>query len=138
MKNFKIYFLIFTLLFTISCKLKETTFDEMLDIANAMIVFQGNFQSAVHSTSGTAKVITENGSRTLVLENFRTDPGPDLRVYLATSTNPTDFVELGTLKASNGTFSYTIDNAVNLEQKNHVLIWCKRFSVLFGNATLKK
>lgn len=124
----------------LSCKTKETTLNEMLDMfnANGVTVLQGSFQSAVHTTSGTVRVVTENNKRSLVFDNFKTDAGPDLRVYLATNTNATDFVELGTLKASNGSFAYEIDNSINLEQRSHVLIWCKRFSVLFGNAILTK
>jgi hypothetical protein len=110
----------------------------MLDKSNATILFKGNFQNAVHPTSGIAKIITQDSKKLLVFENFRTDPGPDLRVYLATSTSPTDFIEIGTLKASSGNFSYELNSNINIEQRNHVLIWCKRFSVLFGNAKLEK
>lgn len=136
MKKLRIIF--FLLILLNSCKTKETLLDEILDKSNAIIVFRGSFQNAVHPTSGIAKVITQENKKLLVFENFRTDPGPDLRVYLATSTSPTDFVEIGTLKASSGNFSYELDSNINIEQRNHVLIWCKRFSVLFGNAKLEK
>lgn len=139
MKNLSVRIIPIVLMVSVlSCKTKETTLDEMLNLTNANVVLMGNFQSAVHTTSGTIKVVTENNKRSLVFDNFKTDPGPDLRVYLATNTNANDFVEIGTLKASNGSFAYEIDNSINLEQRNHVLIWCKRFSVLFGNATLTK
>jgi Electron transfer DM13 len=138
MKKTLFYLIITTLVVLQSCKTKETTLDEMLDIANSMVLWQGNFQSSVHTTSGTAKIVTENNKRMLVFENFKTDPGPDLRVYLATAANFNDAKEIGTLKASSGSFSYEIDASVNLEQRNHVLIWCKRFSVLFGYTTLAK
>jgi hypothetical protein len=137
MKKLSIIFLLLIFLLN-SCKTKETLLDEMLDKSNTTIIFKGSFQNAVHPTSGTAKVITQENKKLLVFENFRTDPGPDLRVYLATSTSPTDFVEIGTLKASSGNFSYELDSNINIEQRNHVLIWCKRFSVLFGSAKLEK
>ncbi len=137
MKKLSIIFLLLVLLSN-SCKTKETLLDEMLDKSNATILFKGNFQNAVHPTSGIAKIITQDSKKLLVFENFRTDPGPDLRVYLATSTSPTDFIEIGTLKASSGNFSYELNSNINIEQRNYVLIWCKRFSVLFGNAKLEK
>jgi hypothetical protein len=138
MKKVIFYLMMSLLVVAQACKTKETTLDEMLEIANANVLLQGNFQSAVHPTTGIAKVITENGKRMLVFENFKTDPGPNLKVYLATTTSPSNFTDLGALKASSGNFAYEISASVNLDQQSNVLVWCERFSVLFGNASLKK
>ncbi len=139
MNIFKISFLsIFLLLGVFSCKTKETTIDEMLNLANSTVVLQGNFQSGAHTTTGIAKITMENNKRMLVFENFKTDPGPDLLVYVATSTDFSNAIEIDKLKASNGNFSYEISASINLEQNKYVLIWCKQFSVLFGSATLAK
>lgn len=139
MKKAVFYLIITTLVVLQSCKTKETTLDQMLNLANASTQFQGSFQSANnYTTTGTAKIVIENGKRMLVLENFKTTPGPDLKVYVATGTNPTDFVDLGALKASTGNFSYEITASLDLEKLNHVLIWCKQFSRLFGSAVMAK
>lgn len=71
-----------------------------------------------------------------MFENFKTDAGPDLRIYLAQDTRTTGFVELGRLEKT-GNFNVQIPNSVNLGTHTHVLIWCKQFSVLFGYAALK-
>ena len=139
MKKLKVFIPIVLTISVLSCKTKETTLDEMLNLTNANIQFLGSFQSANnYTTIGTAKVVIENGKRMLVLENFKTTPGPDLKVYIATGTNPTDFTDLGALKASTGSFSYEIDASLNIEKRNHVLIWCRQFSRLFGSAIMTK
>ena len=57
-------------------------------------------------------------------------------VYLSTDENASDFVNLGTLKASSGNQNYEIPNDMDLDKYNKVLIWCKAFGVLFGSAEL--
>ncbi|MFN8353993.1 MAG: DM13 domain-containing protein [Spirosomataceae bacterium] len=99
----------------------------------------GEFVSNAHATSGTVKVLEDaqdKSLRYLVFENFKTDAGPDLRVYLSEDTKTTGFVEVSKLDKT-GTFTLTIPSSANLDKQRYVLIWCKQFSVLFGNAPLK-
>jgi hypothetical protein len=99
----------------------------------------GTFMSAVHPTSGTVKVLddkTDPNIKYLVFENFKTDAGPDLRVYLATDTRATGFIEVSRLDKT-GNFTLTIPASADLAKQTQVLIWCKQFSVLFGYAALK-
>lgn len=101
------------------------------------LVLQGNFESAVHATSGVVKIYEDKDKkRTLVFENFKTDAGPDLRIYLAEDRSVTNFIQI-TDKVQNGNLSLTIPTNADLKKQNHVLIWCRQFSVLFGFATLK-
>jgi len=91
----------------------------------------------LHKTQGTATIITlDDGSSVLRLEDFKTTNGPDLYVYLATDDRASEFVELGTLKANNGNQNYEIPDGIDFSKYDKVLIWCKAFSVLFGNAEL--
>ena len=91
----------------------------------------------IHDASGDAYTIPlEDGSNVLRLENFRSTNGPDLYVYLATDKRATDFVSLGLLKANQGNQNYEIPDGTDLEKYDNVLIWCKAFHVLFGNAQL--
>ena len=46
-------------------------------------------------------------------------------------------VNLGKLKANNGNQNYNIPDGTDLSKYDSVLIWCKQFSVLFGNAELR-
>lgn len=102
------------------------------------LIAMGSFQNAVHQTAGIAKVYADSVQRsyTLVLENFKTDAGPDLRVYLAEDRAVTNFIQISD-KVQNGNVVYDIPSDIDLKKRNHVLIWCKSFSVLFGAAELK-
>lgn len=101
------------------------------------LVLQGNFESAVHATSGVVKIYEDKDKkRTLVFENFKTDAGPDLRIYLAEDRSVTNFIQI-TDKVQNGNLSLAIPANADLKKQNHILIWCRQFSVLFGFATLK-
>ena len=102
------------------------------------ILATGNFTSNVHPTSGTVKVIQDAaGKKHLVFENFKSDNGPDLDVWLSPGTSGSSYQSLGDLKAVNGKFSYELDNSINYTANNRVLIWCVDFSVLFGHAVLQ-
>jgi hypothetical protein len=122
----------------IACKKNDN--DKVLsinyDAKDASLISEGKFVSNAHTTSGSVKVYSKNGAKDLVFENFKTDSGPDLRVYVSKSTNNKDFIDVGTLKATSGNFYYTISSSVNTDDYKFVLIWCEDFSVLFGNAPL--
>jgi hypothetical protein len=98
---------------------------------------QGMFMSNIHPTSGSVSVSETGGKRTLVFTNFRTDGGPDLRIYLAENTGLRNFIEVSRLNSTSGNFSVELPANANPSQQRYVLIWCKAFSVLFGNAELK-
>ncbi len=98
----------------------------------------GSFRSLAHASKGRALVVGGPGSgRTLRFEDFSTDNGPDLRVYLSASTDyDSDFVELGRLKGNVGAQNYELPTSVDLSRHRHVVVWCKRFSVGFAVADL--
>lgn len=85
-----------------------------------------------------------DGSRVLRLESLETSNGPDLRVYLSAGNDDSffgreygkDFVELGELKGNIGDQNYAIQAGVDLSRYRNAVIWCKRFGVGFGVATL--
>lgn len=100
-------------------------------------LLQGMFMSNVHPTSGTVSVSEVSGKRTLVFTNFRTDGGPDLRIYLAENTGLRNFIEVSRLNSTSGNFSVELPAGADPSRQRYVIIWCKAFSVLFGNAELK-
>ncbi|MCA0230433.1 MAG: DM13 domain-containing protein [Bacteroidetes bacterium] len=107
------------------------------DVTGQTLLYQGTFENAVHPTSGTVRVYEDKDkNRTLVFENFKTDSGPDLRIYLAEDKSVTNFIQVTNI-VKNGNSFVTIPMNANLQKQNHVLIWCKQFSVLFGSAKLK-
>jgi hypothetical protein len=105
----------------------------------------GSFVSGEHSTTGTAQLIrAPDGALTLRLEDLKTSNGPDLRVYLSTAapraswgTFDDDFVELGRLKGNIGSQNYDVPSGVDLARYGTAVIWCKRFSVPFGAASVR-
>lgn len=101
-------------------------------------LYSGSFvdADAFHKTFGTAKVLEIDGDRYLRFENFEATNGPDLKVYLSTDKGATDYVSLGDLKGNIGDQNYILPSNLDLEENSNVLIWCERFSVLFGSAKL--
>lgn len=105
---------------------------------NAAVVVKGTFSGANNYTvSGTVEVVNDNNQKRLVFKNFSSSNGPDLRVYLATTTGATTFISLGNLKSTNGQQVYDISGMPDFSQYKFAVIWCQRFSVLFGAAELK-
>ncbi len=91
----------------------------------------------IHNVDGIAKILTlVDGSKVLRLENFKSTNGPDLHVYLSTDKMASNFMDLGRLKGNIGKQNYQVPDDTDLSKYNNVLIWCKAFSVLFGNAQL--
>jgi hypothetical protein len=119
-------------------------------IANGIIIIEleagipvslsGNFVDGdfFHKTSGSATLeFSDEKIRLHLDEDFKTLNGPDLYVYLATDKNAKDFVDLGMIQRFSGMQSYEIPDELDFEKYNEVLIWCKAFGVLFGNAQLQ-
>ncbi|QMU55400.1 MAG: hypothetical protein GKS07_11175 [Nitrosopumilus sp.] len=120
-------------------------------IANGIIVIEyddvpklslsGNFSSGdfFHQTSGSTNIEFSSEKTILHLgDDFKTVNGPDLYVYLATDKQAKDYVSLGMIQKFSGLQSYDVPDDVDLEKYGEVLIWCKSFGVLFGNAPLEK
>lgn len=123
-----------------SCKKENSTpasANETLP-ASATMLATGSFISSAHTTAGTVKVVKDAANKLyLVFENFRTDGGPDLRIWMSPNNNGNPYQELGLLKATGGNFYYELDTSFNYTTNNRVLIWCRQFSILFGYAVLQ-
>jgi len=104
----------------------------------------GTFVDRSHPATGTAAVLGDGtGQRFLRFEDFATDNGPDLNVYLSAAPVDADagefdddFVDLGDLVGNIGNQNYEIPADVDLERYSTVVIWCVRFGVAFGAADL--
>jgi Electron transfer DM13 len=99
----------------------------------------GTFSAGAHPTSGTVKVVVDKTDATkkyLSFENFKTDAGPDLYIYLAEDKNATGSIIVMKLDKT-GTFTLDIPSTANLTKQKYVLVWCKQFTVLFGSAKLE-
>jgi Electron transfer DM13 len=105
----------------------------------------GAFRSIDHETSGTATLVAADDGRHYVrLEEFSTENGPDLFVYLSAAPATADgreyvedFVDLGRLKGNLGNQNYLIPEGTDLERYDSVVVWCRRFTSAFGSAPLE-
>lgn len=114
--------------------------------AQTRIAATGTFVAAEKPTTGTARIVVENGKRYLVFDSaFNTsDQGPDLHVVLDPAAKPpmsyqdtTRYVTLGKLQKFNGEQRYPIPATVNLSQFKSVGIWCRMANATFGYAPLQ-
>ena len=111
----------------------------------------GSFISAEHTTNGKAKIVQENGTYFIELdEAFKTsENGPDLFVILHRSPNilniskppdyaiaENDYAVIAPLKSFNGKQRYEIPKNVQPDSFKSVAIWCRKFNATFGFAPL--
>jgi hypothetical protein len=92
-----------------------------------------------HFGRGTARIVeTAPGTFTLRLTEFSVRNGPDLFVYLSPSATDYDdgALELGRLKATDGSFGYDLPPGTDPADFASAIIWCKQFSHLFAVAPL--
>jgi len=132
-----LFFAFGLLLLATSCSKELNVVDNPPVITAAdTVLMTGGFTGVAHPTSGKVQlVLRENNKLSLVFENFTTDSGPDLRVYLSADKNATDFTEVST-EVNNGSYELEVPAGTDTDKKRLVLIWCKQFSVLFGIAEL--
>jgi len=116
----------------------DESVDDMADDMPGEIVTQYSASFAGESRytiEGTADVLNDGSDqRFLRFEDFSSDNGPDLKVYLRADNG--DFVSLGELKGNIGDQNYEIPVGVDLDEFSTIQIWCERFSVNFGSAEL--
>lgn len=112
--------------------------------AGPRTIKQATFVSLSHDAKGDVSVIETGAERILRFENFSTENGPDVLVYLSTEAPDTanddafarDFVDLGSLKGNVGDQNYDIPSGTDLEKYSTVVVWCRRFNVAFAAAQL--
>ena len=102
----------------------------------------GRIESLAHSSRGTVSVVRlSDGGRVLTFTDFRTDPGPDLRVYLVAGAvndngDGEDAIDLGALKGNVGSQQYAIPPDIDFVRHATVVVWCRAFTVGFARAVL--
>jgi Electron transfer DM13 len=102
----------------------------------------GEFTGAddFHFGSGTASLIEITPGRWIVrFEDFSVRNGPDLYVFLSPDAGgyTAAALELGTLKATDGSFNYEVPDGTDVTVLQSVVIWCKQFAVQFAVAPLR-
>jgi len=100
------------------------------------LVAEGMFKPEAHDVEGKALIIQDGDSRILRFENFDTVNGPNLHIFLASTLDQEDTIDLGEIKATKGNVNYDIPEGIDIEKYNKVLVWCVPFKVLFSYAEL--
>src|SRR5215211_363256 len=108
----------------------------------------GDLISHEHATTGTVRVLQlADGSRVLRLENLDTSSGPLVKVWLSDAAveagrggwhvfDDGEYLDLGELKGNKGSQNYLFPRSANLDDYRSVSLWCDRFNVSFGAATI--
>jgi len=131
-----IYFLI--LVISLGCSKSEVeTVNEEIDTINVKVLYTGQFMNGSNPTSGKISVVENSeGIRKLHLEDLKSDSGPDLRLVFSENINALNNIEI-VAKPKNGTYSLDIPNNIDFKKHKFALIWCERFTKVFGSAELK-
>jgi hypothetical protein len=120
---------------------EQLTTEEQTTAVAAGTFIHANPSDPVHYGKG--KVTVYEG--TVFLEpDFEVGPGPDFHVYLVPKANvrseidvaDTMFVDLGKLRAFEGSQKYAIPAGVELAKFPSVVIWCQQFGVVISPADL--
>jgi hypothetical protein len=114
--------------------------------AEPVVLASGAFVDGEHPTSGTATILQlPDGSRFVRLADFSTSDGPDVHVWITDQQAGGDdwgkyddgrYLELGSLKGTDGNQNYAIPADADLAGLTSVIIWCDRFNVAFGSAPI--
>lgn len=88
----------------------------------------------LHPASGMVRIVRDNEKTYVRYEDFKTINGPDIFVYLAKDLDAKEYVNLGRVKATEGSVNYEVPAQVNVAEYRYVMVWCKAFDVLFNYA----
>jgi hypothetical protein len=98
------------------------------------------YVDAIHNATGTVLLVRTAEAVVLRFENVAITNAPDVHVYLSRDTGgkwtEATSVYLGPLKATNGSFNYTVPAEANISLHKSVVVWCRQFSVLITWADL--
>jgi hypothetical protein len=113
----------------------NTPFDPQTATVAAAGTFAGR---SGYTVNGDAKAYNHSSGKKLhFTSSFTTQAGPLLKVYLAKDVNSAAFVDLGVLKSNSGVQTYDVPANINFSEYKYAVVWCERFSVTFGIATLQ-
>ncbi|KXK51606.1 MAG: DM13 domain-containing protein [Chlorobi bacterium] len=95
---------------------------------------------AADTARGTV-ILEENaeGKPTLMFaDDFRSQGGPQLEVFLAQSLDPKTGISLGKLQSTSGAQRYDVPAGITLSTYDYVIVYCVPFKVVFGAGMLSK
>jgi hypothetical protein len=129
---------------TTACALAALIFLTTLSLHAEEPIASGEFYDAHHPTSGRAVLVArEDGRYELRLEDFTSNDGPDIFIYLRDAKNPaTDSAiknahnaNLGQRQALTGEQSYILPKGVSPDGFKSVAIWCRATDATLNQPT---
>ena len=102
-----------------------------------VLLARGRLRGIDHTASGRAELVDTRDGVVVQLRDFKVQPGPDYRLYLANGESPDGGRELGALKGTSGNQRYDVERRGDAQRFKTVLIWCRAFSVPVAAATLR-
>jgi len=99
------------------------------------------YVDALHNGTGTVLLVRTGDTVVLRFDGVMITNAPDVHVYLSRDTggkwSQATSVYQGPLKATNGSFNYTVPADADLSSIKSVVVWCRQFSVLVTWADLR-
>ena len=117
----------------------ENVVESVDDLDTSTLVFRGSLSGQNgYSTTGDVEIFFDEDTNqySLIIDNFATDDGPALFVYLSQGRFALNFENLGSLKALGGRLRYDFPADQFDPSFDHVLIWCDQVAQSFGEAQL--
>ena len=107
--------------------------------ASPSLAANGTFKGAKgHTTSGSVTVTEQGGKLVIKLgSNFSLDGAPDPYVSLGNRSRPVKGGTAGILRKLKGAGTYSVPATAVTKAAKQVVIWCKKYSVPLGVASLK-
>lgn len=113
--------------------------------AQGTALSRGTWVKKTQKISGAWKIVDLGKHKELKMVGFKTKKAPDLQVFLSPHTAKVasnknasaGALVLGKLKSLKGDQSYRIPSDVDLSKYHSILIHCKKYSKLWGAASLK-
>jgi len=140
MKNLKTVLLALTLLGVSACNSSSTDTTQVKEVVSETVTakFAGVFEGrSDHITTGTASIVGTTGHYMLALsDNFELDGAPDPIVGFGKNGNFDIATKLGALKNRTGQQNYDLPSNFTPSSNLEVYIWCEKFNVPLGVATL--
>ena len=93
---------------------------------------------AVLASGSLRRILASGIDRYLRFENVEIAGAPNMYVYLSDRSDgqPGAFVDLGPLRATNGSFNYPLPAGLELTNVRSVVVWCRAFTVTVTFAVL--
>ena len=98
----------------------------------------GQFTGASNHVTSGGVTVSKDGSGYIVTlgPQFFFDGAPDPKIGFGNNGTYADGTLIGILQSNNGSQSYRVPASINVADFNNVFVWCEKFSVPLGYASL--